>query len=283
MKVILRKNDSATSLLLFVYNNYLTHYEKDTIKLSSLIEIMKAFGKSETATRMSLSRTVKSGILLNKNDGSEVYYALDSSGRDAINTWNEGMQKFWKRYALRNKLWDKQWYLINLDFGEGHKENRAIISEKLQQNGFGILSTNTWISPYYQTDDLQKILTEFNRNTGVVEMRGEMTIYGDMVTFVDNVFHVKELEKSYKNFIKIFREKYEETKKLYQEEWFVEGGHSLPLLHSLGWEFLSIATDDVTLPKTIFPAWAGDEAVQLMIEFRRILLEATIKYLEKFE
>ncbi len=59
MKVILRKNDSATSLLLFVYNSYFNFYQKDTIKLSSLLEIMKAFGKSESATRMSLSRTVK--------------------------------------------------------------------------------------------------------------------------------------------------------------------------------------------------------------------------------
>ncbi|WP_363319087.1 hypothetical protein [Desulfosporosinus sp.] len=52
-----------------------------------------SFGKSETATRMSLSRTVKSGTLINKNDGSEVYYTLDSGGRDAINTWNAGMQE----------------------------------------------------------------------------------------------------------------------------------------------------------------------------------------------
>ncbi|MDO0824703.1 PaaX family transcriptional regulator [Desulfosporosinus nitroreducens] len=283
MKVILRKNDSATSLLLFIYNNFLTHCNKDTIKISSLIQIMKVFGKSETATRMSLSRTVKSGILINKNDGSEVYYTLDSSGRDSINTWNEGMQQFWKRYALRNKPWNKKWYLVNLEFREENKANRSTILEKLQQNGFGILSANTWICPYCQTDELQKILTEFNMNTGVVEMNGEMTINEDMISFVDKVFHLKELEKSYENFIKIFNKKLEETKELYQEEWFVEGGHSLPLLHALGWEFLSIATDDATLPKTLYPAWAGDEAAQLMLELRRILLEATIKYLGKFE
>jgi len=283
MKVILRKNDSATSILLFIYNNYLTHFDNDTIKLSSLLKIMKAFGKSETATRMSLSRTVKTGILINRNDGSEVYYTLDSRGKEAINTWNEGMQQFWKRYTLRNKPWDKKWYLVNLEFREEHKVNRATILGKLQQNGFGILSTNTWISPYYRTDEIKRILTEFDINTGVVEMYGEMTIYEDRIAFVDKVFHLKELEKSYERFTKLFSKKLEETKKLYQEEWFVEGGHALPLLHALGWEFLSIATDDATLPKTLYPAWAGDEAAQLMIEFRRILLEATLKYLGKFD
>jgi len=283
MKVILRKNDSATSLLLFIYNNYLIHFNKDTIKLSSLLKLMKAFGKSETATRMSLSRTVKAGILINSNDGCEVYYTLDTSGKEAINAWNEAMQQFWKRYTLRNKLWDKKWYLVNLEFGEEYKENRTTILEKLRQNGFGILSTNTWISPYYRSDEIQTILTEFNMNSRVVEMYGDMTIYEDIASFVDKVFHLKELEKPYENFIKIFSEKLEETKELYREEWFVEGGHSLPLLHALGWEFLSIAIDDATLPKTLYPAWAGDAAAQLMIEFRGILLEATIKYLGKFD
>lgn len=283
MKVILRKNDSATSLLLFIYNNYWVHFNKDTIKLSSLLQLMMAFGKSETATRMALSRTVKAGILINKNDGSEVNYTLDTSGKEAINTWNEEMQQFWKRYTLRNKLWDKKWYLVNLEFGEVNRENRPTVLEKLRQNGFGILSSNTWISPYYQSNEIQTILTESNMNTSVVEMYGDMTIYEDIVTFADKVFHLKELEKPYENFIKIFSEKFEETKKLSREEWFVEGGHSLPIMHALGWEFLSIAIDDATLPKAFYPAWAGDTAAQLMIEFRRILLEATIKYLGKFD
>jgi len=283
MKVILRKNDSATSLLLFIYNNYWVHFNKDTIKLSSLLQLMMAFGKSETATRMALSRTVKAGILINKNDGSDVNYTLDTSGKEAINTWNEEMQQFWKRYTLRNKLWDEKWYLVNLEFGEANKENRPTVLEKLRQNGFGILSTNTWISPYYQSNEIQTILTESKMNTRVVEMYGDMTIYEDIVSFVDKVFHLKELEKPYENFIMIFSEKFEETKKLSREEWFVEGGHSLPILHALGWEFLSIAIDDATLPKAFYPAWPGDTAAQLMIEFRKILLEATIKYLGKFD
>jgi len=284
MKVILRKNDSATSLLLFIYNNYWVHFNKDTIKLSSLLQLMMAFGKSETATRMALSRTVKSGILINISDGSEVYYALDTSGKEAINTWNEEMQQFWKRYRLRNQLWDEKWYLVNLEFGEMNKQARSNVSDKLRQNGFGLLSTNTWISPYYQSNEIQTILAaETNMNTKVVEMYGDMIIHEDITSFVDKVFHLKDLEKPYANFINSFGNKIEETEKLYREDWFVEGGHSLPLLHALGWEFLSIAIDDASLPKALYPAWAGDTAAQLMIEYRRILFEATIKYLGKFD
>lgn len=283
MKLILRKNDSATSLLLFIYNNYWVHFNKDTIKLSSLLQLMMAFGKSETATRMALSRTVKAGILINKNENSEVNYTLGTSGREAINTWNEEMQQFWKRYSLRTKPWDKKWYLVNMEFREVNKENRSTIFDKLRQNGFGILSTNTWISPYYQSNEIRAILAQFNMNSIVVEMYGDMTIYEDINSFVDNVFHLKKLEKPYANFIKIFSKKFDETEKLCREEWFVNGGHSLPLLHALGWEFLSIAIDDASLPKALYPDWAGDTAAQLMIKFRKILFEATIKYLGKFD
>ncbi|MCO5388327.1 hypothetical protein [Desulfosporosinus sp.] len=97
------------------------------------------------------------------------------------------MQQFWKRYALRNEPWNKKWYLVNLEFREENKANRSTILEKLHQLGFGILSANTWICPYCQTDELQKISTEFNMNTGVVEMNGEMTINEDMISFVDKV------------------------------------------------------------------------------------------------
>jgi len=283
MKVVLRKSDSATSLLLFIYNNYLTQYNKQSLKLSSILEIMKAFGKSETATRMSLSRTVKVGILSNYTDEGEVYYSLATTGREAISKWNEEMQQFWKRYALRNNAWDKKWHILSLEFGEVQRENRTIILEKLKQIGYGVLSTNTWIAPHLQTDEIKKILTKFNMNQGAVGIHGKMTIYQDTNSFAENIFHLRELEESYHSFIEKFGEKFEETKKIYQKEWFVGEGRSLPLLHNLGWEFLNIATEDAALPKDLYPYGVGDEAAKLMIEFRRILLEASIKYLGKFD
>lgn len=114
--VTLRKVDSTTSLLLFVYNNYLSEYNKDTLKLSSLLEIMKTFGKSESATRMSLSRTVKAGILVNQNIEKEVNYSLAANGKHAVDIWNNEIRRFWKRYVQRHQPWEKKWHLLNLNF-----------------------------------------------------------------------------------------------------------------------------------------------------------------------
>ncbi len=281
--IIIRKNDSATSLLLFIFNNYLTHYNRDALKLSSLLEIMKAFGKSETATRMSLSRTVKAGILFNENISNEIHYRLSPVGKKSISVWNEGIRQFWKRYDLRIKPWDNRWYLVNLEFFDKYKDNRPVILQRLKHLGFGILSTNTWISPYYQSEEIKKLLMDFDMEKGAVEMYGEMNIHQDINTFLKDIFHLKEHEKSYENFIKVFDEKFTTTKQIYHEKWFIDGGHSLPILHSLGWQFFHIATEDASLPIELYSDWIGIEAAQLMIEFRQILLEVTIKYLGKFE
>jgi phenylacetic acid degradation operon negative regulatory protein len=62
MKLILRKKDSSTSILLFIFNNYMAQTTKNYMSLSSLLEIMQVFGKNETTTRMSLSRAAKKGL-----------------------------------------------------------------------------------------------------------------------------------------------------------------------------------------------------------------------------
>lgn len=283
LMVVIRKNDSATSLLLFIYNNYSAHYNKNTLKLSSLLEIMRAFGKSETATRMALSRAVKAGILINDTVGREVYYKLAPIGKDAIDVWNNGISEFWKRYSLRNQPWDGKWHLLNLEFTDENKDSRIAVLEELKHLGFGVLTTNTWLTPYSQEEEVNQVLSEYNINKGIVEINGEMAIRNDINSFLISMFQLKNLEKEYENFNYTFHEKLKELKKIYHEDWFIDGGFALPLLHSIGWEFFHIATRDVMLPRALYPVWIGDEAANLMIECRRILLDATIKYLGKFD
>jgi len=281
--VTIRKVDSITSLLLFIYNNYLTEYGKDSLKLASLLELMRAFGKTESATRMSLSRTVKAGILVNQNVRNDVYYSLAPGGKNAVNIWNSDIRRFWKRYSLRHQPWDQNWHLVNLNFNEANKESRNDVSDRLKQLGFGLLSANTWITPYYQPDEILELLKEFNISQSTVEMYGKITAHQELEAFVESIFHLKKLEEPYQNFVREFKPKFEETKKICQEESFIKEGRALPLMHALGWEFFFIAAEDAALPVSLRPFWAGDEAARLMRDYRNILLDAVIKYLGRFE
>lgn len=283
MKVAFRKSDSAASLLLFVYNNLLTYYEKDVLKLSSLLDIMKPFGKSETALRMSLSRTVKAGLLENKSDEGEVYYGLTQEGKGAIDFWNKRSGLIWERYRLRNTPWDSKWHMLYFEIGEEQKGNKAIIVERLSQLGFRALGPGTWISPYVQPGKVADIVKDYSLDSEIVEMFGQIAFHQTTEIFLERVFNLQHLEQPYNDFVRTFREKLSQIKSANKTEQNVNKGQALPLLHALGWQYFNIAAQDAMLPKEIYPEWIGDEAARLMIEYREILINMVLEYLAKFD
>lgn len=283
MKIILRRNDSATSELLFLFNNYLSLTNKDTLMLSSLLEIMKVFGKNETAVRMSLSRASKAKILVNIRKGNEVSYALTSEGRAAIALWNSGVKCFWERYRLRNKSWNEKWYFLDINLTEDKKDLKAVVIDKLRQLGFSSMNKTMWMNPYYLQAEVTMLLHEYGINNSVVQIYGDMEIHRDMNEFLDEIFSTGKLKVSYNDFVKIFESKLAESKAVFQSEEHSDDGMALPLLHELGWNFFNIASGDTVLPKALLPIWDGEEAADIMKEFKGILLKPINRYLQKFE
>jgi len=282
MKLILRKNDSATSLLLFIFNNYFSNTYKESLRLSSLLEILKVFDKNETAIRMSLSRAVKTGILTNSKQDNEVIYSLTNLGKESIERWNEGVQNFWKRYSLRNIPWDGKWHFINIDFSED-KDQKVEVSEKLLQLGFVIMNSNLWLCPFHLKDEIKVISKTYGLEAVIVEIIGEITMAKGINKFIEDVYDLDVLKLQYKEFVKIYSEKLMQTKELCKNDEFINSGKALILLQELGWNFHKITSEDAVLPMQLFPHWVGDEAVNIMNDFREILLPAAWKYLSQFE
>lgn len=282
MNLILRKKDSTTSLLLFIFNNYMAKTTKDYIKLSSLLEIMKVFGKNETAIRMSLSRAMKAGMLTNSKQDNEVYYTLTYEGKMAIRLWNEGVIHFWKRYKFRYSGWGKKWYFINVDFTDGRKDKRVEFSEKLKGYGFAQIDTNAWLSPYHQHEEVGELIRYYGFEDRVVEICGKMKINKDMNRFLNEVYGIEKLKAKYNGFIDTYERKLPGISKAYEDKDFINNGSALPILHELGWRFFGIASEDAVLPNEVLPEWEGDKAASIMKELRKMLLEAAYKYLEKY-
>ncbi|TYR79219.1 hypothetical protein FZC66_16525 [Priestia megaterium] len=283
MKLIFRKNDSTTSLLLFVYNHYLALRGKDSIKLSSLLEYMRAFGKTDSAVRMGLSRAVKSGLLSNSKQGNEVFYSLTDEGKQVITSWNEGVMQFWERYRQRNEPWDGNWYIVNLHHAANETEGYAQFAEKIEGLGFVLINSNTWVSPYRNQAGLKKLTEEFGMGEHLIEFYGEMTIHQDLQQFLDDTFNISKLRSLYREYIDIFKPKFAEFQQRVQEEHFVEAGYALPLLNELGWNFFQVASNDIVLPRQLLNQWEEDEASTLFKEFREALLPYIHYFLNKFD
>lgn len=282
MKLVLRKENSSTSILLFLFNMYLNKTGKDYIKLSSLLEYMKAFGKNETTTRMSLSRTVKIGLLINIRQDNEVIYSLTPEGKEYVLLWNEGVINFWKRYKFRNSEWNSKWYVVNIDFKK-ENNNKVIFIDKLEQLGFAQINTYTWLTPYYQHEEVKKLIEQYDLAEGVIETYGEIKIHRELEEFLDEIYGIKKLRVLYQQFIESYEKKLLEIKQLCNDPDFVNEGLALPIFQEMGWSFFDIAAGDAALPRQLLPQWEGDEAASVLREMRGILENGMYKYFEKYD
>jgi phenylacetic acid degradation operon negative regulatory protein len=272
MKITLRKKDSVTSIVLFLFNIHGQYKDNYSIELSNLIKFIKYFNKSEGSIRMSLSRMVKSNILINKKINNETVYKLTKEGLENIKIWNRNLAKFFKRYELRHSEWNKNWNLIILiNFNKSNIENQFIIDE-FKETGIKELDNNIWISPYSIPD---KLIEKINKNNyKYLQTTGDLTTNLDSDYLLNNIFKINQIRKKYIQFINNSQILEEKIKKL-------KGGDLLPLLFQLGWQFYDIVTSDPALPSELLKDWEGDIAVKKMNQLRSKLYNEIINYFQK--
>lgn len=279
MKLILRKNDSVTSLLLFVYNLHRERTGDESLKLASLLAILAVFDKNETTVRMALSRAVKGGFLQNEKNGGEVAYHLTDSGRQALDVWNEGAERFWQRFRRRGQLWAEKWLMLSAIAIED-KEQKAAFSSQMQQLGFGQINTVTWISPYDLRNETEALVDKFHLRGHLVSLYGELGRGQVLSEWTSRIYRTKELAERYASFLEQFSPEFIRFREGSQAD-DLAAGRALPLLQELGWRFFYIAAEDACLPRQIDPAESGDQAARLMRDYRNLLLPTALRFLEQ--
>lgn len=271
MRIILRKRDSVVSIVLFLFNIFGEHTGQNAIKLEYLIKSMSYFDKNETATRMGLSRMVKSGILVNEKEGSDVYYHLTDDGIQNLNAWNLGVVRFWDRYKLRNKPWDGNWHLLALLKNKGSTDETLSISDELLELGLRPLSKDLWITPYRFQEEIRSLL---DNKLDYLEIAGEIVTNNKKLDITQDIFQINEVRTRYEEFLKLTAATKKKSVQISDL-----GGH-LPLLFHLGWNFYDIAVNDPALPKDLLSDWIGDKAVSEMHDLRKLLYKKTTEFFD---
>lgn len=274
MKIILRKKDSGTSVILFIFNIYGEMTKQYSIPLKSLIEIMQQFHKNETSTRMSLSRMTKAGILSSEKSGNEVMYQLTEHGLRSIEIWNKGIVKFTERYMKRYQEWNRKWSSITLlDFNKSDSGSQTIVDEFIEI-GLREIPRNTWIYPYPIPEDITDLAARENIKYLAVNDGNLLTNFsGDEL--LNGIFLAEEIRQKYREFIGMINEAKKETAGLKEGD-----GHYLEILFELGWNFYDIAVSDPALPKDLLGPFEGDQAVREFQQLRAYLYEMAAKYLQ---
>jgi len=266
MKIVLRKKNSVTSIVLFIYNIYGEIMKNHSIKLIDLIQMMSSFGKNETAIRMGLSRMVKSGILINKTIDNEVFYELTEEGLENINAWNNGITRFFERYSKREKKWNGKWNLISIfNFNKSDTENQFLV-DKLKELGMAEVNNSLWISPYDISKEIESLFK--NTHNNYLQIAGDINSNISIKKLIKDIYDLKNIKKKYLEFIKFAKEVKDNLEKSE-----TEGFHYLKTLFELGWRFYDVVTLDPALPKSLIEDWEGDDAVTTMNAVRNSVIE----------
>lgn len=267
MKIILRKRDSVVSIVLFIFNVYSEFTGHYSIKLDHLIKCMSFFDKNETASRMGLSRMLKSEIVVNKKINNDIYYELTQYGKENLELWNLGVSRFFKRYSFRHQQWNNKWFMLAL-LNFSRSENLSIMDE-LTELGFRELTKDLLVSPYSMHEEVYDLL---GSEHGFLEISGEIVSNSENYKRLEDIFGLEILEIQYNKFLDLsdkVRNKMALEKDL---------GRQLPLLFELGWNFYDIAINDPALPRAFLNDWIGDQAVAQMRDLRNPLYNNVTSY-----
>jgi phenylacetic acid degradation operon negative regulatory protein len=130
------------SLLLTFFGGYVLG-RGVAVSTGSVLDVLGGVGVSEHATRSTLSRMARRGLLCRERRGRQVYLGLTSRSREIL---RDGSVRIWRVGAV-NSGWDGAWTLLGFSLPESWQRQRHELRSRLLWAGFGPLQGGLWIAP----------------------------------------------------------------------------------------------------------------------------------------
>ncbi len=273
MYLSIKKKDSVTSILLFIFNVFLVERGITAIPLKKIFRILEPFQKNETAIRMGLSRGVQNGLLVSEKQRNEVYYLITEEAIKGVKYWQETLADFKSRVALQLSDWDEEWSIFFLD-SMGDKKSLGDFVDSLRLFGYGGLGSNLWVSPYHLSDKTEELARK-HRVQKYYQFRGKLEDNTKMEDIANKVWPIRDLSEKYSVFIKTMNEAFGTL-----DINSYNGGGGLPFLHIHGLDFFEIIQDDPQLPLKLLPQdWPGLRAAKSFLDIRESILPKAANYI----
>jgi phenylacetic acid degradation operon negative regulatory protein len=109
----------------------------------SYLAMMDRLGVSEQATRSTLTRMVRRGLLERHRRGRKMYFGLTPRATAVL---TEGKQRLWHTGAV-NRDNGERWTLLGFSLPESRRDDRHLLRSRLRWAGFGPLRSGLWIAP----------------------------------------------------------------------------------------------------------------------------------------
>lgn len=269
MYLQVKKADSVTSILLFLFNVFLVKRGIRKISIKRILRLLEPFNKSETSVRMGLSRGVRNGLLVNIKYRGEVYYGITNEAEQTFSYWWQTLQQFQDRVRIQTAPWGGMWTLIYLE--KNRDDDFPLL---LKQHGFGSLEKSLWMSPYDLKEQTIDLINKVSDKKNIYLFRSTL-VETKKEDLVNNTWDVKELNSRYKKYLA-------DLNKAINEYDGNSNNQALPILHLYGMGFFHIIQDDPQLPLELLPKdWSGIEAAQRFLSIREKYLPGAKLYIDK--
>ncbi|WP_152185821.1 PaaX family transcriptional regulator C-terminal domain-containing protein [Segeticoccus rhizosphaerae] len=240
------------SLILDLFGEYL-RFVDDEVPLGDLTTLLETFGVAPATVRVTMSRLRKEGWFNVRRDGRESRYRLTDTMRKLL---DEGRARI---FAAPPQEWNGKWTLVIYQLSESDRHDRDHLRKSLAWQGFGPLSTSTWLAPGDRRETARGLVADLDAKHCEVLLCTSDGAAHDR-SLAEQCWDLADLAAEYEEFIA-------EHQELLLRPGRLKGSDALVARTTLIAHFRHFPFRDPHLPPQLTPdSWPGDEAHAL---FRR--------------
>jgi phenylacetic acid degradation operon negative regulatory protein len=213
----------------------------------SFIEVLGRIGIGEHATRSTLARMTRRGLLLAQRKARKSYFRLTPRCTAIL---EDGRHRIWHMGAV-NTSEVAHWTLLTFSLPEAWRQKRDDLRARLTWSGFGPLQNGAWLAP--AEIDVRPMIAELKLGDHVRAFHVQPAPPTDAAAVVRETFDLTSLAERYRAFSRAW----EQPEKRLRDD-------PLVLTLRLSTEWLSIIRDDPRVPVKLLPKdWPAIGAQQL--------------------
>lgn len=238
------------SVLLTFFGDYVIG-DSDVVAASSVIALLEAAHVGAYATRATLNRMVKRGLLCRATSGRNAYFGLTEYGRRAV---LDGKARV-HRDDVINRSWDGTWTLVSFSMPEDAQRARHELRARLSWAGFGMVQAGLWAAP--RDVDIAALLSDLDTRHFVKAFRGAPIEPTDAAAIVTEAFDLASQAARYGSFA-------ERWTAMAQRVGTIADPLTARVVLTTDW--LQVIRDDPRLPVSFLPPeWPAARAHELFV------------------
>jgi phenylacetic acid degradation operon negative regulatory protein len=227
----------------------------------SFIEVLGRIGIGEHATRSTLARMTRRGLLVGQRKARKSYFRLTPRCTAIL---EDGRQRIWRTGAVNTRE-VAHWTLLTFSLPEAWRQKRDDLRARLTWAGFGPLQNGAWLAP--AEIDVRPMIEELELGEHVRAFHVQPAPPTDAAAVIRETFDLAALAERYRAFSRAWEQP---SKRLRDDP--------LVLTLRLSTEWLSIIRDDPRVPVHLLPQdWPAIGAQQLFRALHGVTLPAALE------